>query len=91
MVTFYIPNSFTPNGDGINDNFGVTGYSVEGYDLSIWGRWGQPIFISEEPYDQWDGLDENGKPLPEGVYVYQLKVTNDPDKKVRTGTVTLIR
>ncbi|MBK9045907.1 MAG: gliding motility-associated C-terminal domain-containing protein [Bacteroidetes bacterium] len=91
VVTFYIPNSFTPNGDGINDNFGVTGYSVEGYDLSIWGRWGQPIFISEGPYDQWDGLDENGKPLPEGVYVYQLKVTNDPDKKVRTGTVTLIR
>ena len=91
VVTFYIPNSFTPNADGVNDVFGVTGYSVEGYDLSVWGRWGQAIFESKGAFDTWDGNDSNGKPLPQGVYVYKLKVYNDPKHEVRTGTVTLIR
>jgi gliding motility-associated-like protein len=91
VVTFYIPNSFTPNGDGNNDNFGVTGYSVQGYNLAVYNRWGQIVFQSSGLHDSWNGQDSNGKPVPSGVYVYQLQVLNDPHNKIRTGTVTLIR
>ncbi len=91
VVIFYIPNSFTPNGDGYNDEFGPIGYSVEGYELAVYGRWGQSVFNSSGTFDKWNGQDKNGSALPEGVYVYSLRVFNDPEKKIRTGTVTLVR
>ncbi|MBL0343130.1 MAG: gliding motility-associated C-terminal domain-containing protein [Bacteroidetes bacterium] len=91
VVTWYIPNSFTPNNDGTNDEFGPVGYSIEGYELSVFGRWGQAVFVSSGSFDKWNGNDESGKPYPEGVYVYKLKIVNDPARKVRTGTVTIIR
>lgn len=91
VVTFYIPNSFTPNEDGYNDEFGPIGYSVEGYNLNIFNRWGQSVFNSTGLFDKWNGTDSGGAKLPDGVYVYQLKVLNDPENKIRTGTVTLLR
>ncbi len=91
VVTFYIPNAFTPNGDGVNDVFGITGNSVSGYSLNIYGRWGQPVFKSDGPFKGWNGNDQNGNPAPDGVYVYSLKVFNDPEAKTHTGTVTLVR
>ncbi len=91
VVTFYIPNSFTPNADGYNDEFAPVGYSVEGYDLAIFNRWGIRVFNSSGLFDKWNGTDISGDKLPDGVYVYQLKVLNDPENKIRTGTVTLLR
>jgi len=91
VVTFYIPNSFTPNADGYNDEFAPIGYSVAGYNLNIFNRWGQSVFTSSGLFDKWNGTDTSGDQLPDGVYVYQLKVLNDPENKIRTGTVTLLR
>jgi gliding motility-associated-like protein len=91
VITFYVPNSFTPNNDGVNDEFGVVGNSISGYNMTIYGRWGQQVFNSAAPFDKWDGRDENGNEVPDGVYVYSLKVFNDPKRKTYTGTVTLIR
>jgi gliding motility-associated-like protein len=91
VVTYYIPNSFTPNGDGKNDYFGVTGYSVSGYEMVIYSRWGDEIFKSTGSKILWDGSDSSGNPVQSGVYVYKIKVLNDPQKRLNTGTVTLIR
>ena len=65
VVIFYIPNSFSPNNDGHNDLFGITGYSVSGYDLSVFNRWGQRVFVSDTSFDLWDGNDRDGKPVPD--------------------------
>ena len=91
VVTYYIPNAFSPNGDGVNDEFGVTGYSISGYQMQVFNRWGQQIFESAGSTQPWNGKDENGNEAPSGVYTYLIKVLNDPDKEIRTGTFTLVR
>ncbi|HEX5002946.1 MAG TPA: PKD domain-containing protein [Bacteroidia bacterium] len=90
VVIYYMPNSFTPNNDGINDLFGPVGHSVESYDLSVFNRWGQEVFHSIG-LEKWNGLTPSGDKAPEGLYVYRLSVKNDSQKKVLTGTVTLVR
>lgn len=91
VVTFYIPNSFTPDGDGINDQFGIIGNSMSGYQMLIYNRWGQPIFESKGPFDTWDGNGPDGSLAPVGVYVYRAKIFNAPGKQIYNGTVTLLR
>lgn len=89
----YIPNSFTPNDDGINEIFRASGIGIHSYDLIIFDRWGKEVFRSNNQKDGWDGrYDGDGSPCPEGVYVYLLHV-KDPDGKRRDykGRVTLLR
>ncbi len=91
LVLGFIPNSFTPNGDGRNDSFGVEGDATGGYSLHIFNRWGQEIFSSSGGYKRWDGTDGHGRQAPEGTYSYVTKLENDPTQKLIKGTVTLIR
>ncbi len=68
---FKIPNVFTPNGDGVNDNFEITGlppYSS----LIIYNRSGKEVFSSETYHSEWDGTDMDNNPLPSGTYWYVL-------------------
>lgn len=70
----YIPNTFTPNGDGYNDRFQPSGENCQPTDyLRIFNRWGQMVFETNKPFDDfWDG-SYNGKAAPQGVYSYSLK------------------
>ena len=85
----YLANTITPNGDGLNDKFFVSGgYSIcDEYTLYVFNRWGHLLFESHNQSDGWDGSD-HGKKLPDGVYVYMLK---NNDKIVRSGTISVIR
>lgn len=84
---FYLPNIFTPNGDGVNDVFYATG--VYDFSLCIFNRWGSAVFESKNPGLWWNGTSKDGKPLPDGVYYFVLK---DSDRmETFKGTVTLIR
>ncbi|HRE98396.1 MAG TPA: gliding motility-associated C-terminal domain-containing protein [Flavobacteriales bacterium] len=67
---------FSPNGDGDNDFFKAFPYRfIEKIDLKIFNRWGQLLFLSEDPGFRWDGKSmENGKDVPEGVYFYTCTV-----------------
>ena len=91
----HVPNSFTPNGDGINEVFApvVVGGFVR-YELTIFDRWGEAIFSSTEPGKAWDGL-VRGTPVQDGVYVWTLayKALSDEgvDQQRLTGHVTLLR
>jgi gliding motility-associated-like protein len=87
-LNIYIPSAFTPNGDGINDNFGVKGEGIRNYHLFIYNRWGTVIFESTNPKQQWDGK-YNGEPAESGTYVYQLFATG-VSSKGKTGSVTLV-
>ena len=86
-LSIYIPNAFTPNGDGINDTFGVKGQGITNYRLLVFNRWGEVIFESTEVKKQWDGRYA-GKQVEQGTYVYELFANGA--KKGRTGSVTVI-
>jgi len=71
---YYIPNSFTPNGDGKNDFFEIKSvYDCIDFEISIYNKWGQEIFKAEDIDFKWDGTFKN-LPAPEGLYVYKLKL-----------------
>jgi len=71
---YYIPNSFTPNGDGKNDFFEIKSvYDCIDFEISIYNKWGQEIFKAEDIDFKWDGTFKN-LPAPEGFYVYKLKL-----------------
>lgn len=83
----YLPNAFTPNGDGVNDVFSASLYNpCETYDIVIYNRWGEKIWSSDLRELSWDGTF-SGLASPSGIYVYQI---SSGDTR-RTGTVALIR
>ncbi len=85
----FVPNVFTPNGDGLNEFFVIKGKDVHCLrSLSLYDRWGNLIYYSESQPLQWDGNKQNGNPAQEGVYVFVLEKYNG---EKRVGTVTLIR
>ncbi|MBK9048559.1 MAG: gliding motility-associated C-terminal domain-containing protein [Bacteroidetes bacterium] len=91
FITAYIPNSFTPNDDGINDQFGVTGFSNGGFSMQIFNRWGQTVFTSENSFQSWNGKTLSGKSAPQGIYTYLITITKDKSHKPLYGTISLIR
>ena len=91
LKDFFIPNAFSPNGDGNNDVFKVYGSSVRDLTLRVYNQWGELIFESKNAQTGWDGTWK-GRPQAVGVYVYVAQVTffNNVSIK-RKGTVELIR
>lgn len=87
-----VPNVFTPDGDSRNDLFRpVITFMPTDYHLIISNRQSRILFDTKDYTEAWDGSD-NGNPLPEGVYLWILKVTSSSGKTyTRTGTVTLFK
>jgi gliding motility-associated-like protein len=92
----FIPNAFSPDGDGINDNFNISynnnPFPISHFVLHIFNRWGEEIFQSTDITYGWDGK-KNGKDCPGGVYVYKIVFSVDgiPGNQERVGTVMLVR
>lgn len=88
----YVPNAFTPNGDGNNDVFRVIPF--ENYQLkrlTIYNRWGSIIFNTSTPGNGWDGTF-NYIPQPMGAYIYYLELNSSKGEKIiKKGVVTLLR
>lgn len=91
--TFFIPNAFTPNGDGVNEYFYGTGVGIIEYDLWIFDRWGAMIFHSDDLDKKWNGKANNGAEIAQqDVYVWKVKLTDVFNKKHNyIGTVTLVK
>jgi len=66
------PNAFSPNRDGLNDEFRVYGFYVQSGAIKIFNRWGNPVFVGETLEAVWDGKS-NGKHVPPGVYILQIE------------------
>lgn len=90
---FYIPNSFTPNSNRVNDEFFAKGLGYEQYIFYIYDRWGAQIHIGNEGSYKWDGtFKDTGEPVPQGVYNYYYEVIDHTgDTHVFTGAVKLLR
>ncbi|RZL47825.1 MAG: gliding motility-associated C-terminal domain-containing protein, partial [Pedobacter sp.] len=87
----FVPNTFTPNGDGKNDYFLAFGNSVSKFRMRVYNQWGEFIFESNALTTGWDGRWK-GNMQPNGVYVYYIDVTfNDGTTKMLKGTITLLR
>lgn len=87
----HAPNAFSPNGDGLNDGFGVLPYCINEFYIAIYNRWGQKMFETHDPRAFWDGYF-NGKQCEIGVYVYYAVAVDFTGRKtVKKGNVTLLR
>ena len=87
---FYIPNSFTPNGNLINDSFGPVGdifKNCKRYKFSIYNRWGERIFFSNNVSEKWDGDNAQS-----GLYLWHLEIEDSVGEVIkRNGEVNLYR
>jgi gliding motility-associated-like protein len=95
VSTYYMPNVFTPNGDGINDYFGPVGFGIsdENYEMRIFNRWGELIYKASSASAAWDGRTPAG-PVAEGVYVYVIEFNwmgTYKERIKKAGHVTLLR
>ncbi|HVT86965.1 MAG TPA: gliding motility-associated C-terminal domain-containing protein [Chitinophagaceae bacterium] len=92
LYGFYIPNAFTPNGDGKNDLFRPQIFGdLTQYKFTIYNRWGQIVFETTELNKGWDGTI-NGQMQNSGVYVWECTYELDGvNKNLKKGTVMLIR
>ncbi len=91
---YYIPSGFTPNGDGINDAFGLVIENVELYELTIFNRWGEIVHYSNDPKQSWIGdVNQSGTYYaPNGVYSYSLKIKGkNKDAQTINGNITIMR
>ena len=95
---FYVPNAFSPNGDGVNDDlrpfFKTDNIKIENYEFRLFNRWGSLVFVSQNPNEGWDGTLK-GQACETGVYVWTLSVHLMHNGKVQTkqlsGDVVIIR
>ncbi len=93
-TTIYIPNTFTPNGNGNNDFFLVFGEYIDNFHMMVFDRWGNLIFESNDQAKGWDGKANGGKNLAQvDTYVYVVTYTEQYDghKHKVIGHVNLIR
>jgi gliding motility-associated-like protein len=89
--SFYVPNAFSPNSDGVNDFFQGYGTYLRKYEMSIYDRWGLLIYHTDDYYKPWDGSID-GSVCQNDVYVYRIKVADYRDKEhVYIGSVTLVK
>ncbi len=87
----YIPNAFSPNGDGKNETWRPIANGASELTTTLYDRWGNVIKILRGQ-ESWDGTDKNGNPLPEGVYIYKMQAKFFGDTSTeRAGSVFLIR
>lgn len=95
QIRYFLPNAFTPNNDGANETFLGKGV-MEGatnFTFTIWNRWGELIFQTNDPEEGWNGRKNNtGEPSPNGVYVYVVKFNGPRGEPYELkGFATLIR
>ncbi len=94
--SFYCPNAFTPDNDGLNEAFGpvVRGYDPDSYVFEIWNRWGDLIFRTTSPQERWIGNDRGGEYyVQDGVYTWQARVRplGEAEVLLFAGHVVLLR
>lgn len=89
--SLYVPNTFTPNRDGINDFFFAFGTEIKTFEMMVFNRWGEEIFKTDDISIGWDGT-HRGQKSPIGVYAWRILYTENSGKEgTLIGHVTLLR
>ena len=90
----FMPNAFTPDGDGINDVYTYTITGIESCYLEVYNRWGEIVFKSHDPNEAWNGrLHNSGPKLDPGIYTYVMRAEVERDAYTFTerGVINLVR
>jgi gliding motility-associated-like protein len=85
----FIPDAFSPNGDGTNDRFVIRGLeTITGIELVVFNRWGNRLWFDTNYANTWTGVNQNGEPLSDDTYYYLLSL---PSGNVYKGFVVIKR
>jgi gliding motility-associated-like protein len=93
IYRLYIPNVFTPDGNGLNDVFNVKGIGIDdkNFLMIIFDRWGEKVYQTNDLYKGWDGTVKNGGKAKQDVYVYKIYTQDMKGNKYEyTGHVTCL-
>ena len=87
----FIPNAFTPNGDGVNDVFYIPDANFTSFEFQVFDRWGNRVYFSDSPSFRWTG-ESAGKQVASGIYVFVLSASNAKKADIRrSGNITIVR
>lgn len=87
----YIPNTFTPNGDGLNDGFTAKGIGIESFTMAIFDRWGKELYYTADISKPWNGI-YLGREVPNETYVYRIGIKNvKGEVETYSGNVNVLR
>ncbi|GAB3176940.1 T9SS type B sorting domain-containing protein [Telluribacter humicola] len=90
-AALFLPDAFSPNGDGKNDVFQAKGIFFDSFQMLIYNRWGEVVYSSTDSSQGWDGLI-NGERAPEGNYIYRVEIKDSTSKPfVKSGSFLLLR
>jgi len=89
----FMPNAFTPDGDGLNDVYLIVGQGVVEFELSVFDRWGERVFYSDNIEKGWTGNHQNGDYfIPDGVYPYKVVYKGTDGKRItKHGHINVLR
>ncbi|MBL4716177.1 MAG: hypothetical protein COC01_01150 [Bacteroidetes bacterium] len=89
----WIPNAFTPDGDGLNDIWGVKGFGIVEFKLTIIDIWDNTMILNYDPYTYWNGRKYNsGEIQPDGIYNYEITTTDSAGTQYEyTGELILMK
>ena len=95
-LAVYIPNAFTPNGDGINEVWKVvmSGLELDSYEVVVVDRGGKEVFYSTDPLEVWTGSTRNGEYISSPslfIYLVKLKAKGSTELKTYRGHITMVR
>lgn len=93
FMNIFVPNAFTPNGDGVNDTFFAIGTEVRDFEMWIFNRWGEQMFYTDDISRHWTGNHDGGDYyVKDEVYTYRIKAVGLRGNSIeKTGTVTQLR
>ena len=90
--TFFIPDAFTPDGDGLNDVFEAQGNRISSFEMQVFDRWGGIVFSSASIELGWDGNNSSGEQLRDGIYLYHIALYDLNERLwVYNGELKLMR
>ena len=90
-MTIYVPDAFTPNGDGVNDSFGVSGENIWKFKMLVYNSWGELVFQTDDVNKRWDGKFK-GVTMPNNVYIYEVTAFDYKGRaEFKNGNVTLLQ
>jgi gliding motility-associated-like protein len=93
IFSVFVPTAFTPNGDGLNDIFLAKGSGISNFEMKIYNRWGELVYVSENIEFGWDGkINHSSDVMENGTYMYHIYVTDYNEKAwVYNGELNLMK